>query len=128
MVEKAAKRKPVLPASICGEELHEDRLHVLKDPCNDRKVPEVPRLVHSAMDDGEFWVKPGLPDWKLLEQHLYREGPITKSQIMDILRLTLATVKKEPNLLHVEEPVVIVGDIHGQYQDLIHMMRKAGDP
>lgn len=38
------------------------------------------------------------------------------------------TIKKEPNLMKVSEPVVIVGDIHGQYYDLCHMLEKAGDP
>ena len=26
------------------------------------------------------------------------------------------------------EPIVIVGDIHGQVHDLVHMIDKAGDP
>jgi serine/threonine-protein phosphatase 2B catalytic subunit len=37
-------------------------------------------------------------------------------------------IKKEPNLMQISEPVVIVGDIHGQYYDLCHMLEKAGDP
>lgn len=37
-------------------------------------------------------------------------------------------MKKEPNLMKVEEPVVIVGDLHGQFYDLCHMLDKAGDP
>ena len=33
-----------------------------------------------------------------------------------------------PVHLYLPEPIVIVGDIHGQYFDLIHMIDKAGDP
>jgi len=36
--------------------------------------------------------------------------------------------KQEPNLIKIPEPVVVVGDIHGQYYDLVHMLNKAGDP
>ena len=42
--------------------------------------------------------------------------------------MSIDTIKKEPNLMKVSEPVVIVGDIHGQYYDLCHMLEKAGDP
>ncbi len=37
-------------------------------------------------------------------------------------------MRKEPNILLVNEPVVVVGDIHGQYYDLMHLIEKAGDP
>lgn len=30
--------------------------------------------------------------------------------------------------MEMDEPIVIVGDIHGQYYDLIHLLEKAGDP
>ena len=36
--------------------------------------------------------------------------------------------EKEPNLTRIGEPIVIVGDIHGQYYDLCHMLDKAGPP
>jgi serine/threonine-protein phosphatase 2B catalytic subunit len=35
---------------------------------------------------------------------------------------------KEPNLIKIGEPIVIVGDLHGQFYDLVHMLEKAGDP
>jgi serine/threonine-protein phosphatase 2B catalytic subunit len=38
------------------------------------------------------------------------------------------SVENEPNLIEMGEPVVIVGDIHGQYYDLRHLLEKAGDP
>ena len=36
--------------------------------------------------------------------------------------------KDEPNLANIPEPICIVGDIHGQYADLLNMISKAGEP
>lgn len=36
-------------------------------------------------------------------------------------------IEKEPNVLRMKEPVIIVGDIHGQFYDLIHMFEKVVD-
>ena len=47
---------------------------------------------------------------------------------MKILSIGTAIFKNEPNLVKIPEPVVVVGDIHGQYYDLVHMLNKAGDP
>jgi len=47
---------------------------------------------------------------------------------MKILKLGTDILKKEPNLVKIPEPIVVVGDIHGQYYDLVHMLNKAGDP
>ena len=37
-------------------------------------------------------------------------------------------LEAESNLLKVQEPVIIIGDIHGQYYDMIHMFEKVVDP
>ena len=37
-------------------------------------------------------------------------------------------VEAESNLLKVQEPVIIIGDIHGQFYDMIHMFEKVVDP
>lgn len=47
---------------------------------------------------------------------------------MKIIKIGTDIFKKEPNLVKIPEPVVVVGDIHGQYYDLVHMLNKAGDP
>ncbi len=36
--------------------------------------------------------------------------------------------KTEANLVEIEEPICVVGDIHGQYADLLNMISKAGEP
>lgn len=69
-----------------------------------------------------------MPDWKILEEFMSKEGPLLKAQVLKIIRLGTDILKKEPNLVKIPEPVVVVGDIHGQYYDLVHMLNKAGDP
>ena len=56
------------------------------------------------------------------------DGELTKLQVKLLCKLSIEMLKKEPNLMKVDEPVVIVGDIHGQFYDLCHMIDKAGDP
>ena len=56
-----------------------------------------------------------------------KEGPLAKSQVMKIISMGTEIFKNEPNLVKIPEPVVVVGDIHGQYYDLVHMLNKAGD-
>lgn len=51
-----------------------------------------------------------------------REGPLTKDQVMRILKLGIALLKQEPNLAQIDEPICVVGDLHGQYFDMLNMM------
>lgn len=69
-----------------------------------------------------------MPDWKVLKDHVFKEGKLSKTEMLRLTNATAEVMKKEPNMTKLPEPVVIVGDIHGQYYDLIHMLEKAGDP
>lgn len=107
-------------------------MEFLPDPCNDRPMKNLPPFVNKSVDDSLLFVKNNdgaeVPNWKLLEEFMSKEGPILRSQVMKIISMGLDVFKKEPNLIKIPEPVVVVGDIHGQYYDLVHMLNKAGDP
>jgi serine/threonine-protein phosphatase 2B catalytic subunit len=49
----------------------------------------------------------------MFEEFMSKEGPLTKRQVLKILKLGTDIFKKEPNLVKIPEPVVVVGDIHG---------------
>jgi serine/threonine-protein phosphatase 2B catalytic subunit len=64
----------------------------------------------------------------MLKEFLCREGPVSKPQTVRLLKSSLDLFKKEPNLCQLDEPICVVGDIHGQYSDLLNMISKAGEP
>ena len=47
---------------------------------------------------------------------------------MELCKKAEPILKEEPNLLRIEGKTVIVGDIHGQFFDLIAMLRKIRVP
>lgn len=107
-------------------------MEYLPDPVNDRPVKDLPPFVNKTLKDNILFVRQDngkqVVDWKLIQEFMSKEGPLTKAQVMQILRLGTDIFKKEPNLMKIKEPVVVVGDIHGQYYDLVHMLTKAGEP
>ena len=62
-----------------------------------------------------------------LRKHLLAEGHISKEELILIIKEALYLLKKEPNIVRIKEPVIIVGDINGQYYDMIHMFEKVVD-
>jgi hypothetical protein len=56
-----------------------------------------------------------LSDVAFLKNHFYREGRLTEDQALFILNKASEVLKTEPNLLEVEAPITVCGDIHGQY-------------
>lgn len=49
-------------------------------------------------------------------------------EAMEILNQAKNILSKEPNILRLEAPVMAVGDIHGQFYDLLNLFNEGGEP
>lgn len=58
---------------------------------------------------------PTKPDISFLKNHFYREGRLTDEQAIFIITEASKILRAEPNLLEVDAPITVCGDIHGQY-------------
>ena len=63
-----------------------------------------------------------------MKNHLNREGRVSKCDLLEIINIFTNIVKKEPNLIAIQDPVTVVGDIHGQYYDFIKIFEIGGEP
>ena len=61
---------------------------------------------------------------ELVKTYLFEGGKISKECLLEIMRRVRPVLSAEPNLVRVDGKVVIVGDIHGQFYDLVAMLRK----
>ncbi len=53
---------------------------------------------------------------------------ISAKVVLKLCDIVLDIFRKEPNILYIEAPVYIFGDIHGQFSDLIHFLEMCGLP
>lgn len=59
------------------------------------------------------------PNLLLLRQHLEAEGRLELDAALAIMIRGRDITSREPNLIEIGTPVTIVGDIHGQFFDMV---------
>lgn len=103
-------------------------MELLPDPLKDRVIKEVLPPPHLRLDKSKLYGEKNQLNFSLIKDHLLKEGRINKSDLLDIVNCVTITLKKEPNIFKLKDPVIIVGDIHGQFYDLIALLDLGGDP
>ncbi|KAG1887673.1 Metallo-dependent phosphatase-like protein [Suillus subluteus] len=108
--------------------------HVLEDgntiSTQERVVKDVQAPAMGVPTDAQFFSRqdPTKPDVAFLKNHFYREGRVTEDQAIWILDKATALLRAEPNVLQVDAPITVCGDIHGQYYDLMKLFEVGGSP
>jgi serine/threonine-protein phosphatase 2B catalytic subunit len=52
---------------------------------------------------------------------------LPKEDVITLLNQAMEVFKKEPNMLTLSDPVTVVGDLHGQYYDLLKIFELGGE-
>lgn len=101
-----------------------------------RRVPLADEALFVSDENG----KPSV-NTAALREHFFEEGKLTDAQVTKLLRMGSDLLRLEPNLVEVAAPItgikdkmdfynititIVVGDIHGQFYDLLKVFEVAG--
>lgn len=111
-------------------------MEALPDPLGDREKKDILPPPQKPLASDLLYIKKSsklflileVPNLIVIYEHLQREGKILKTDFLDIINRFIEIVQKEPNVLTLQDPVTIVGDIHGQFYDVGKIMELGGDP
>ncbi|KAL8383087.1 hypothetical protein RB595_006713 [Gaeumannomyces hyphopodioides] len=124
---RAIQQKKPLPEIDFSIHTMEDGTQVstMERVCKDVQAPAMFKPTDEQFFEDETHEK---PDINFLKTHFYREGRLTDEQALWILKKGTEVLRAEPNLLEMDAPITVCGDVHGQYYDLMKLFEVGGDP
>lgn len=72
--------------------------------------------------------RPNFPLWRNLYVTLRNSTFVQKQDVLKILQVASQILVGEPNLVYLESPITICGDVHGQLYDLAPLFARGGQP
>ncbi|KAH9882356.1 3',5'-cyclic-nucleotide phosphodiesterase (PDEase) (3':5'-CNP) [Plenodomus biglobosus] len=124
---RAVREKKPLPEIDFTLHTMEDNTQVstMERVCKDVQAPAFNPPTDEQFFSPQDRTKPNI---QFLKQHFYREGRLTEQQALWIIRKGTEILKAEPNMLEMDAPITVCGDVHGQYYDLMKLFEVGGDP
>ncbi|KAI3323261.1 serine/threonine-protein phosphatase 2B catalytic subunit [Xylariaceae sp. AK1471] len=124
---RAIRQKKPLPEIDFTIHTMEDgtQVNTTERVCKDVQAPAMFKPTDEQFFEDESHTK---PDIVFLKQHFYREGRLTDEQALWIIKAGTDLLRQEPNLLEMDAPITVCGDVHGQYYDLMKLFEVGGDP
>ncbi|KAL1958642.1 hypothetical protein VTO42DRAFT_3985 [Malbranchea cinnamomea] len=126
IMRAVTEKKPVPEVDFTLHTMEDGtQVSTLERVCKDVQAPAVNLPTNENFWSPEDPTKPNLP---FLKQHFYREGRLTEEQALWIINTGTQLLRAEPNLLEMDAPITVCGDVHGQYYDLMKLFEVGGDP
>lgn len=94
----------------------------------ERAISSVPTIPENLLSLEDAFLENGKPNIQALKEHFLREGRVHDDVARKIIADASAILREENNILEVEAPVTVCGDIHGQFFDLVKLFDVGGSP
>ncbi|KAI9898482.1 hypothetical protein N3K66_006842 [Trichothecium roseum] len=120
------EKKPLPEIDFTIHTMEDDtQVSTMERVCKDVQAPAMTKPTDEQFFEDETHQKPNIT---FLKQHFYREGRLTEEQALWIIKKGTEILHAEPNLLEMDAPITVCGDVHGQYYDLMKLFEVGGDP